>query len=87
MNVVVYYHFDVYLGISFCSYKRSVDLKLLACSQILEVAGSNDSGRLLFATSWSPSLRSGITSDIFQADGKTEVCNERFIMSVITGSL
>jgi hypothetical protein len=29
MNVVVYYHFDVYLGISFCSYKRSVDLKLL----------------------------------------------------------
>ena len=29
MNVVVYYHFDVYLGISFCSYKSSVDLKLL----------------------------------------------------------
>ena len=36
MNVVFYYHFDVYLGISFRSYKGSVDLKLLVHCSLAE---------------------------------------------------
>ena len=44
-------------------------------------------GRLLFATSWSPSLSNGTTSAFFHAAGKTEDNNERFTMSVKVGRI
>ena len=56
-------------------------------SQIFDAAGSNETGRLLFGISWSPSFRSGMTSDIFHAAGKTDDNKDRFTMSVSTGRM
>ena len=76
-----------------CSVKQfwrvvySVNWLKAARSQILDRAGSSDTGRLLLATSWSPSFNIGITTDSFQADGKTDVKRDLFISSVRTGSI
>ena len=40
-------------------------------------------GRLLFATSWSPSFNSGMTSASFHIVGKTDVKREQLTISVI----
>ena len=71
-----------------CSVKQfwrvaySVNWMRAARSQILDRAGNRDTGRLLLATSWSPSFNIGITTDSFQADGKTDV--KTFIIWNIT---
>lgn len=41
----------------------------------------------MFASSWSPSLGRGTTSDIFQAAGKTDDNKERFTISVRIGRI
>ena len=63
----------------------SVDLTQSAhkLSMLLEAA----TRRLLFASSWSPSLGRGTTSDIFQAAGKTDDNKERFTISVKIGRI
>ena len=48
---------------------------------------SHISGRLLLAVSWSPSFNTGITTDSFRAEGKTDVKSDLFISSVRTGSI
>ena len=44
-----------------------------ARSHIFDIAGSKETGRLLFANSWSPSFGSGTTSDIFQEAGNAKI--------------
>ena len=44
----------------------------------------DETGRLFFGISWSPSFRSGMTSDIFHAAVKTDDNKDRFTMSVST---
>ena len=44
-------------------------------------------GRLLFATSWSPSFNSGMTSASFQIVGKTDIKREQLTISVIVGRI
>ena len=51
-------------------------------SHTLEVTASSDSGRLSDATSWSPSLRRGMTSARFHAVGKVDVLREQLIITV-----
>ena len=53
----------------------------------LEAADNNDTGRLSFVISRSPSFRSGITSASFQADGNAEVNKEWFGISVRIGRM
>ena len=52
-------------------------------SQTLDATLSSDNGRLFGGCSWSPSFRSGMTSAIFQSDGKVEVPSEQLIISVL----
>ena len=59
-----------------------------ARSRIFDIAGSKETGRLLFADSRSPSFESGTTSsDNFQEAGNTEDNNEWFTMSVNAGNM
>ena len=58
-----------------------------ANSHIFDIAGSKETGRLLFANSWSPSFGSGTTFDIFQEAGNTEGNKEWFTMSVNAGKI
>ena len=58
-----------------------------ARSHIFDIAGSKETGRLLFANSWSPCFGSGTTFDIFQEAGNTEGNNEWFTMSVNAGKI
>ena len=52
-----------------------------------DIAGSKETGRLLFANSWSPSFGSRTTSDIFREAGNTENNKEWFTMSVSAGKI
>ena len=49
--------------------------------------GSNDMGRLLSGSSWSPCFKMGITSDIFQMVGKVPVVKELLINDVNVGRI
>ena len=52
-----------------------------------DIAGSNETGQLLFANSWSPSFGSGTTCNIFQEVGNNEDNKEWFTMSVSAGKI
>ena len=58
-------------------------------SRIFDIAGSKETGRLLFADSRSPSFESGTSPviDNFQEAGNTEDNNEWFTMSVNAGKI
>ena len=56
-------------------------------SATLERTGSSVTGRLLFATSCSPSFGCGTTSLFFHASGNTELEKEWFIKSVSVGRM
>ena len=51
-------------------------------SHTFEAKLSSDSGRLFDGSSWSPSLRRGMTSVIFQSKGNVDVRREQLMISV-----
>jgi len=51
--------------------------------QTLDTKLSSDNGRLLDGASWSPSLRRGIISAVFQLDEKMVVRKEQLMISVM----
>ena len=84
-NVELYSHFDVQSNVSclsLLSYTQWIGLGRPVYISFSDIAGSKETGRLLFANSWSPSFGNGTTSNIFQEAGNTEDNNEWFTMSV-----
>ena len=81
-NVELYSHFDVQSNVSCLSYTQWIGLGRPVYISFSDIAGSKETGRLLFANSWSPSFGNGTTSNIFQEAGNTEDNNEWFTMSV-----
>ena len=67
--------------------KKSLYWPWASLSQILDIAGNNEIGRLLHAISLSPNFGIGMTSAIFQSSGKVLVVKEQFVRLVIVDEI